>query len=413
MQVKFYLRNTHEEGEYSKKTNERNISAYITFSGQRLRLATKLKVKEAEWNENREEIRGIGDEVAKKNARLKEIKKLIEKAYVSLLATSVPMTSINLKIEVLKLLFPEKYDRAAPEFNLLSFCKWNIDTNPKKVKHGTIKTYMQLVPLLEDIIQDEGKIFLEFNSLDIDWESTFTSFLFDKGHSRNTVGRHIKNIKSLMTLAYKKGLHTNLKYKDFKKLSEDVFSIFLTEDEIESIYKSELPVELEMAKDVFVFSCLTGLRFSDAMNIRKHHWDGDFLRIETIKTEDPLKIPLRRTAKEILKKYEGQLPKFYNSKYNKQIKEICSLVQTLNQDVSFYVSKGNVRKEVIKKKYLLVQSHTARRSFATNEYKRGTKPGIIMAITGHKTEKDFWTYIRMTQQEKAEDLFQDYLLRDF
>ena len=48
----------------------------------------------------------------------------------------------------------------------------------------------------------------------------------------------------------------------------------------------------------------------------------------------------------------------------------------------------------------MVQNHAVRRSFATNEYKRGTKTAIIMAITGHKTERDFWTYIRLTQQKK-------------
>ena len=57
--------------------------------------------------------------------------------------------------------------------------------------------------------------------------------------------------------------------------------------------------------------------------------------------------------------------------------------------------------------------NTARRSFATNEYKRGTKTAVIMSITGHKTEKDFWTYIRLKQNEKAKLLMEDYESRDF
>ncbi|MBS1636179.1 MAG: site-specific integrase [Bacteroidetes bacterium] len=413
MKTKFYLRDVAEEGELSPKSKQRTICAYFTYHGKRVRLSTKMRVNPSDWNEKREEFRGIGNEVANKNARLKQIERKAEEIFNSLQAAGIPLEPKTLTEEIHKALFPEKYIKPAQKDNLLSFVEWYIATNPNKIKKGTMKTYMQFVPLFKELALNEGKLFLEFDSVDLDWETTFTSFLFDKSHGRNTVGRHIKNIKALMSLANRRGLHMNMKFKDFKKISEDAFSIYLTEEEITAIYNTSMPSELEGVRDVFVFSCLTGLRFSDVMALQKHNWYGDFICIETIKTEDPLKIPLRKTAKAILEKYDGNIPKFYNAKYNKLIKEIASLIPSLDVNVTFKVSKGNKKTEIVKKKYLLVQSHTARRSFATNEYARGTKTAIIMAITGHKTEKDFWKYIRKDQQEKAEDLLIDFKLRDF
>jgi len=413
MHVKFFLRDISKEGAYSKKSKEHLVNAYFTYHGQRIRLSTKLRVNKNDWNEKREEFRGFGDDVATKNATLKKIRQKADGVYNTLMSKGIPLTANIVKKEILKEIFPEKYVKTEKVYNLFNFLEWYIKENPNNVKLGTMKANMQIIPLLKDISKKEGDLFLEFEQVTNPWESAFKTFLINKGHGKNTIGRHIKNIKSLMTLAYKKKLHTNTEYREFKKTSEETKAIYLTEEEILSIYNTDLPSHLVEARDVFVFSCLTGLRFSDTIALRKYNWKGDFLEITTIKTEDALKIPLRKTAKIILEKYKGQIPYFYNQKYNRQIKEICSKVDSLKVDETYTITKGSKRKEIVIKKYKLVQSHTARRSFATNEYKRGTKTAIIMAVTGHKSERDFWTYIRLKQTEKAEDLFEDFQKRDF
>ena len=86
--------------------------------------------------------------------------------------------------------------------------------------------------------------------------SSFVNFLEEKSYSLNTTGKHIKNIIALLNRATEDGINTNLKYKhrDFKRVSERTISIYLTTDEIESIYKLDLSFDKdwERARDIFL-----------------------------------------------------------------------------------------------------------------------------------------------------------------
>lgn len=59
------------------------------------------------------------------------------------------------------------------------------------------------------------------------------------------------------------------------------------------------------------------------------------------------------------------------------------------------------KKADIRPKYKFISMHTARRSFCTNAYNEGMPPHLIMIISGHKSEKVFYNYIKATIQEKA------------
>jgi integrase len=93
-----------------------------------------------------------------------------------------------------------------------------------------------------------------------------------------------------------------------------------------------------------------------------------------------------------------------NQKLNRYIKEACRAAGIVEQVVTVRISAGR-RVEERHAKYELVTTHTARRSFATNEYLRAIREGRdwrpIMAITGHKKESQFFDYIRITSEENA------------
>lgn len=86
------------------------------------------------------------------------------------------------------------------------------------------------------------------------------------------------------------------------------------------------------------------------------------------------------------------------NKYLKQIGELAGL----NDIVIKVRSKGTTRVEQRLPKYQLITTHTARRSFATNLFKKGVPSRVIMLITGHKTEKSFNSYIKINSDENAE-----------
>jgi integrase len=113
-------------------------------------------------------------------------------------------------------------------------------------------------------------------------------------------------------------------------------------------------------------------------------------------------IPLRQEAKEIFtEQFKESIPQLSNSDFNEKIKIIGKLASII-QPIKFTYKKGNRVIEISKAKCDWITSHTARRSFCTNEFLAGTPVKLIMQISGHKNEKDFYRYIRIRPEEAAE-----------
>ncbi|MBP7808620.1 MAG: site-specific integrase [Bacteroidia bacterium] len=423
MQVKFYTRNVAKEKEKPQDESKLQVKvngqtqpvwAYLTYHGQRLRISTKINVSPDEWNANKQKIRGEGIEVADYNERLFNIKEEAYKIYRDSLKNNKRLTTDALRHKLLPIIFPDKYVKPSENENLLTFLQDYIEHNPKNIKKGTMKAYMQLVPIFQDLMKRRGKSFIEFDSIDLTWSEYFTSYLYkSRNHSMNTVAKHIKNVKALMKRALLKEKHSNIKFMNMTKNWKDSDAIYLNEDELKSIYALKLSPELEDSRNILIFSCLTGLRFSDVSNLKKHHWKGNCIEIRTVKTEDPLRIPLRKTAVDILERYEGTFPEMHLPKYNKQIKEIGSMIDSLKTEEGTFHNKGGEKQEFVRKKFEMIQSHTGRRSFATNEYLNGTDLTLIRAVTGHKTEKDFFRYIKVKQKQNADKLGKIFDKRKF
>jgi len=120
------------------------------------------------------------------------------------------------------------------------------------------------------------------------------------------------------------------------------------------------------------------------------------------KTQNRVTIPIHPTVKEILAKYPNGLPKCPpNQVFNRYLKDLGKKLPQLDTDFEKVLTRGGVADPKTYKKYELLQSHTARRSFATNEYLNGTPTITIMAITGHRTEKSFLAYIKADSLQHA------------
>jgi len=158
---------------------------------------------------------------------------------------------------------------------------------------------------------------------------------------------------------------------------------------------------LEKYRDLFVLGCLTGFRFSDYSDIKAEEVRGGMLYVNQTKTLSTVVVPLRNEAKEILiNKYNMQMPQVSNVNFNYYIKEVVRLAG-IDEMVKITHKHGNKTIEETRPKYVWVMSHTCRRSFCTNEFLDGTPVRLIMAISGHKTEKAFRRYIKAGQVQKA------------
>ncbi|MBK5721360.1 site-specific integrase, partial [Dysgonomonas sp. Marseille-P4677] len=339
------------------------------------------------------------------NSRLQNI----EEKTLSIIR-ELQIKDIKLNNDVIKAKLDEVFRSHKDQTNkitsdLLGFITHSIETSNRA--QSTNKTYKQLHRDLEEYEKGKNRK-LSFDRIDIDFYNSYISFLQKKGYSPNTVGTRIKILKTFMNEAYERGLHNNLDYRKraFSKPKEDTKAVYLTEKELEKLYKHDLSgdTRLENVRDWFLIASYTGLRFSDFSRLTRNNIQKDNIEILTQKTLTPVVIPLHTIVKSILEKYDYNLPKVIsNQKFNKYIKEVCKAAK-VDDEVLVNETKGILRTSKTEKKSDLVSAHTARRSFATNAFLAGVPPIQIMKITGHKTEKAFMIYIRISESENAKKL---------
>src|SRR6266542_1027221 len=151
--------------------------------------------------------------------------------------------------------------------------------------------------------------------------------------------------------------------------------------------------------------------YFDNINRSKEQIKDDFrmIRYKQCKTGKIVVLPVKREAKFLLVKYFDQLQEInelsevkFNSKANAALKLIGQKCKLLQKNSLYKKTNGGITKHIDHAKWEKLSTHTARRTFATNELKDGTPISLIMAATGHLTEKAFWKYIRTTPEEKAE-----------
>ena len=201
---------------------------------------------------------------------------------------------------------------------------------------------------------------------------------------------------------------------DYKIAEEDSDAIYLSHEEIAQIYQSDLSAypHLVEYRDLFVLACLMGLRFSDFSTLRPEDLQRDMLYKKQEKSDHWVIIPLRHETKLIFtRQFRDKIPSLSNPEFNRHIKTIGKLAG-ITKLVKFSYKKGNKNVVVTKPKYDWITSHTARRSFCTNEFLAGTPVELIMKISGHKRTKDFYKYIRITPEEAANKIKELWLARN-
>ena len=240
------------------------------------------------------------------------------------------------------------------------------------------------------------------------WIQNFVDSKLKEGYAESTVGKQVQYIKNVLKFAEQNNIKINSDIYYFKAPSSKSISTYLSNEELEMIFSYKCESErLENVKKLFLVGCTTGLRVSDLMKIKDYPINDNFIEITTKKTNQPLLIPIDPRVKN----YIPNLRPLAHPVFNRYIKELCELAK-IDKPLKGYIrGKDNKRMLGVYPKYKLISSHTMRRSFASNLY--GKVPTVvIMAITGHTTEKSFLTYIKKPQRDFAERLKDYYLKKD-
>ncbi|WP_215232104.1 site-specific integrase [Dyadobacter linearis] len=235
------------------------------------------------------------------------------------------------------------------------------------------------------------------------WNEYISYLTFVKSFKVNNIGFYQKQLKIVLKAARKAKLYTVGEWlEDVKILAETPVDIFLNKSELLLIETLDLSndLKLDRVRDLFFIGCYTGFRISDWKqvskdNIKSTREGNKYIEIipEKANATHP-STPLHSKVVSILDKYDGRLPIISEQKFNVYVKDLCKLAGIDEKVTTKYVIAGRVKIDQVPK-YSQVTSHTARRSFATNEYLDSVPVHLIMKATGHTTERNFLKYLKL------------------
>jgi len=389
-----------------KSKEETLIYLFLSYNNKRLKYSTGEKIDPVYWDFENQKVKGTKKfpEHPEFNGRLNSIRSKANDAYRKVLNDGLEPTNQLIKKELDKTIRFAKSQKV----DLFSFIKNYIEESKSLKAKGTIKAYNTTLTKLKDYCASVKKN-ISFEDIDLEFYNSFISYLTEEDYSQNTIGKHIKILKTFLNEATERGINKTVDFKrrKFKRLTEDTDKIYLNEKELEAIFKLKLgkDKQLESVRDLFIIGCYTGLRFSDFSELKSENiLDGNKIKIRTNKTNDVVIIPLHRFVRDILRRNKNVVPKaLSNPKMNLNLKHLGTLAK-IDDFVEVSITKGGKLVKNSVKKSKLICTHTARRSFATNLYLAGIPSITIMKITGHQTERSFLRYIHISQEENANKL---------
>lgn len=417
--VKFYLRPI-------KGTDLNNIFLRI-YSGRinekiDITINTHLKINPENWNQRSQSIKQKASFENKLNLqkRLNEILKKSESIILDCQLNNTPISK--------ELFYPaidEKYIIKNTDTVLIESMKRKRESYmnvPGRDYQNTIKNYQNTInrlilfepKYLKQLYKNTNPEHrLHFTDIDLKFHTAYLKYCdTDLGLSKNTIGKDIKNIRAVCIEGKTNGHTTNpqcLSKKFYAPSEKSVFTV-LSIDELKLINEFKGANYLENARDWLIIGCWTGCRIKDLVNLSPQNIilepNKSFIRLTQSKTKETVNIPIHPDVVDIYNKLGGFPRKISDVNFNIYIKELCKQVG-INQIVYGTKRDSLTNRKVTGyfPKYELIRSHTCRRSFATNHY--GKIPTVsIMAVTGHKAERQFLDYIGQQENDHLNDFIE-------
>jgi integrase len=403
MTIKFYI-----DKNQNTSNPSRAIYMYVNFSrDKRLVFNTGERIEPKYWDTEKQKVKRNYTGSPELNSFLVYLQEGVKKLYRLAIIEKNELSTDEFKKDVNKFI-----TKTEPKDNENLFTKALDEFIASKRitrRHHTIQKYTTLREHLMKFEVAKGYK-LTFDKINMEFYEKFMDYMFeDLQLTNNTAGKYVSTLKTFMLWAFEMEKSKNVIYKKFKVLTEKNDIIYLTEEELETLKNLELESEhLRNIKDVFLFSCYTGQRFSDVANLKREDIRGENWFLRTVKTKDALKIPLSRDAKKILLRYKDDtlpLPTISHQKTNDGLKELCKEAG-FDEPTTKVRYRGGERVEINRFRYELVTTHTARRTFVTLSLEKGMRPEVVMEITGHKNYKTMQKYLKITDSVKEREFKQ-------
>lgn len=409
MKHTFFLKKSQRDRQTNRITsNDKTLiyfSCYFNEEKKQFRYSTGENIKPLEWNykDNRCILKGKNKNPNSSTIQLQlnRYTRVFENIEGMTIKTGVKLTSQLLKQE-----FDREFKKIVASKNLF-FDVYDLYTAEKQKrkdwKPATVKRYKNIKNHLE-AFEKKRKYKLTFSKINKTFYNEFLDYCYtDLKHYSNTLSRNVGLFKSFMYWSLENEHTYNDDFKKFEKPKTVITEeIALSLEQVIEIFNLEIKdKKLVKVRDVFVFQCLTGLRFGEMKAINKNVINGNAIQLKEEKdsTKEYREIPLMPVSSYILKKYQYELPLISNQKQNKYIKDILEEAK-YTQMTEYTRVQGVEVTKYTKPLYKRISTHTARRTFVTIMRNKGIPDKTIMSITGHKDIKTFNMYHKVNTDAK-------------
>ncbi|MCX6152740.1 MAG: tyrosine-type recombinase/integrase [Candidatus Kapabacteria bacterium] len=411
--INYYLQKVSKEKDYYF------IMISVAWDRKRVRTTLGVQMEKRLWDSEKQRVKSSAKNPQKINAKLDELRFKLQQFYDEIEPEEKSPNVRSVKAFLSATLEGREYKRREPiikpQKTFIDYFKdfYEATTNGERLTHegkpmreSSFKNINSVMNHLNNFIEETGYE-LHFDTVDEKFFGLFNRYLADRKIRNAGQANIIKVLKTFMRYCFDKGIHNNIRFSTvLKKYKDEPMKVALNEEELKSIENLEnLTPRLSKIRDIFLVQIYTGLRFSDLANLKSSNinYKMSEIQIYTIKTEKPILIPITNKLRVIFERYDSKLPMISGQKYNDGIKEVCKLAGIVEQvQVTSYI--GERRIDVVKPKYMLISSHTARRSFITLSLKYGVLDQMIMQITGHSDRASFNKYIRISQKEAMNEV---------
>ena len=333
------------------KNGKAPVSCRITVNGQRVELSAQREVSVLDWDPQAQIVTGRSTEAKEINNHLAVIKAKLLNCQSKLEARAVPITAEALKLEYTGII-----ERPRMLMEIIKQHNKDIKTLINKgyskatwVKYETTKKHIEEFLKWKYSIND-----LDIKKLNFEFITDFEFYLrSQKNIDINTNGKYIKNVKKIIKECVAKNWLDKDPFMAYKVKAKKTERDFLTETELQTIQEKEFDIErLNQIRDIFIFSCYTGLAYIDIYNLTADNIsigiDGEkWIFTHRQKTETASRIPLLQPAQSILQKYANHpatiqrkklLPVPTNQKLNAYLKEIATACK-IKKELTFHMAR--------------------------------------------------------------------------
>lgn len=391
MSILFYVKSSK-----ASKNGLLPIYQRITINGTRIELSTSKFVEKSKWNTSAGKIKGNSEEARLINSYLDILN---AKAY----ETEKWMVNNNLEInaQTFKNKFLGVEDRQRKLIVIFEdHNKRMKELIGKEFAINTYKKYETALSHTKDFLKYQYNLNdISIKQVDIAFINDFDFYLRNtKNCNNNSTIKYIRNFGKIVKQCYVNGWIEKDPFLNYKGKVKEIERTYLSEDEIESLLNKEFKIKrLELVRDMFIFSCFTGLAYIDVFNLTKSNIvigiDGEkWISTHRQKTESASKIPILPVTQMIIDKYENHplcinenrlIPILSNQKMNAYLKELADICE-IDKELTF---------------------HIARHTFATTvTLTNGVPIESVSKMLGHKNLRTTQHYAKVLDRKVSEDM---------